>query len=139
MKRVVAQVPWVRDWGYSRATRVGPLIEVAGTTAGKADGTVEGRGDLYTQTAYALSVVLAAVEQLGGSKEDIVRTRVFLRDLADWREAGRAHVEVFGEQLPASSCLGGLQFLDEDLLVEVEATAYVRDATHDPSAAAETT
>lgn len=126
MKRVVAKAPWVADWGYSRATRVGNLIEVGGTTAGKPDGTIEGTGDLYAQTAYALSVILAAVEELGGTKEDIVRTRVFLRDIDDWREAGRAHVEMFGEHLPTSSAVGGLEFLSPDILVEIEATAYLQ-------------
>jgi enamine deaminase RidA (YjgF/YER057c/UK114 family) len=127
VKRVEAKAPWVADWAYSRATRVGPLIEVGGTTAGKPDGSIEGVGDLYTQTAYALSVILSAVEELGGSKTDIVRTRVFVRNITDWRDAGRAHAEVFGEHLPTSSCIGGLQFLHPDLLVEIEATAYVQD------------
>ncbi|MDX1888670.1 Rid family hydrolase [Mycolicibacterium sp. 050158] len=127
MKRVVAKAPWVADWAYSRATRIGPLIEVGGTTAGKPDGTIEGPGDLYAQTAYALSVVLAAVEELGGKKHDVLRTRVFVRNVEDWREAGRAHAEMFGEHLPTSSCVGGLQFLHPDLLVEIEATAYVQE------------
>ena len=89
--------------------------------------SIEGIGDLYTQTAYALSVILAAVEELGGSKADILRTRVFVRNIADWREAGRAHAEMFGHHLPTSSCVGGLEFLHPDLLVEIEATAYVQD------------
>lgn len=127
MKRVVAKAPWASEWAYSRATRVGPLIEVGGTTAGRPDGTIEGPGDLYTQTKYALSVILAAVEELGGSKEDILRTRVFVRNIDDWREAGRAHAELFGDTLPTSSCVGGLEFLHPDLLVEIEATAYVLD------------
>ncbi len=127
MKRVVARAPWVADWAYSRATRIGPLIEVGGTTAGKPDGTVAGPGDLYEQTAYALSVVLGAIEELGGSKEDVIRTRVFIRDIEQWREAGRAHAELFGEHLPTSTCVGGLEFLNPDLLVEIEATAYVQD------------
>lgn len=127
MRKVVAKSPWVDDWAYSRATRIGPLIEVGGTTAGKPDGTVEGIGDLYAQTVYALSVVVAAVEELGGSKSDILRTRVFLRDVADWREAGRAHAELFGDHLPTSTGVGALEFLNPDLLVEIEATAYVQD------------
>lgn len=126
MNRVEAKAPWVAEWAYSRATRIANLIEVGGTTAGKPDGTVEGPGDLYTQTAYALSVVLAAIEELGGRKEDVLRTRVFLRNIEDWREAGRAHAEVFGEHLPTSSAIGGAQFLNPDLLVEIEATAFVQ-------------
>ncbi|NEW76477.1 Rid family hydrolase [Streptomyces rhizosphaericus] len=127
MRRVVAKAPWVAEWGYSRATRIGPLIEVGGTTAGRPDGTTEGPGDLYAQTKYALSVILAAVEELGGTSSDVLRTRVFVRNIDQWREAGRAHAEVFGEHLPTSSCVGGLEFLHPDLLVEIEATAYVQD------------
>ncbi len=128
MKRVEARAPWVAEWGYSRATRLGPLIEVGGTTAGRPDGMIEGVGDLYVQTKYAFSVVIAAIEELGGSTRDIVRTRVFLRDVDNWRDAGRAHLELFGEHLPTSTCVGGLAFLHPDLLVEVEATAYVQQA-----------
>jgi enamine deaminase RidA (YjgF/YER057c/UK114 family) len=127
VKRVEAKAPWVAEWAYSRAARIGPLIEVGGTTAGKPDGTIEGPGDLYAQTTYALAVIIAAVEELGGTKADILRTRVFVRNIEDWREAGRAHAEVFGEQLPTSSCVGGLEFLHPELLVEIEATAYVQD------------
>lgn len=128
MKRVVAKAPWVAEWAYSRATRIGPLIEVGGTTAGRPDGTIEGVDDLYTQTKYALSVVMAAVEELGGTTSDVIRTRVFLRNVEDWREAGRAHAELFGEHLPTSTCVGALEFLHPDLLVEIEATAYVQDS-----------
>ena len=116
-----------RRLGVFTRHRIGPLIEVGGTTAGKPDGTIEAPGDLYAQTTYALSVVLAAVEELGGSKTDVLRTRVFVRNIDDWREAGRAHADMFGEHLPTSSCVGGLEFLHPDLLVEIEATAYVQD------------
>lgn len=125
MNRVVAKAPWVDKWGYSRAVRQGPLIEVGGTTAGTADGTIVGVGDAYEQTRHALSVVVAAVEELGGTVQDIVRTRVFLKNVDDWQEAGRAHLEVFGETLPTSSCVGGAELLHPDLLVEIEATAFL--------------
>ncbi len=125
MKRVQAHAPWVADWGYSRAVRRGAMIEVGGTTAGKADGTIVGIGDAYEQTKYALSVVMDAVIELGGSLEDVVRTRVFLRNIDEWREAGRAHAELFGEHLPTSSCVGGAALLHPDLLVEIELTAVL--------------
>jgi enamine deaminase RidA (YjgF/YER057c/UK114 family) len=127
VNRIEARAPWVARWGYSRAVRQGPLIEVGGTTAGKADGTIVGVGDLYEQTRYALSTVLDAIVGLGGGVEDVLRTRVFLRDIDDWEAAGRAHVEVFGEHLPTSTCVGGVTMLHPDLLVEIEATAYVGD------------
>jgi len=125
VRRVQAHAPWVGMWGYSRAVRKGALIEVGGTTAGKADGTIEGGDDLYAQTRYALSVVVAAIEELGGSVTDVLRTRVLLRDIEDWEAAGRAHLEVFGEHLPTSSCVGGAAMLHPALLVEIEATALV--------------
>jgi enamine deaminase RidA (YjgF/YER057c/UK114 family) len=106
---------------------MGALIEVAGTTAGKADGTVEGGDDLYAQTKYALSVVVRAIEELGGSVNDVLRTRVFLRDIEDWEAVGLAHLEIFGEHLPASTCIGGVAMLNPALLVEIEATALVRE------------
>ena len=127
MNRVEARAPWVKRWGYSRAVRQGPLIEVGGTTAGAGAGTIVGVGDAYEQTRYALSVVIDAVTELGGDVADIVRTRVFLRDIEDWEAAGRAHLEVFGELLPTSSCVGGATLLHPDLLVEIEATAYLVD------------
>ena len=127
IQRVVARAAWVKDWGYSRAVRRGPLIEVGGTTAGLPDGTVAGVGDLYEQTRHALGVIVQAVEELGGTAADIIRTRVFVREIDDWREAGRAHLEVFGSTLPTSSCVGGLTFLHPSILVEIEATAYLAE------------
>jgi enamine deaminase RidA (YjgF/YER057c/UK114 family) len=127
MKRVEARAPWVGKWGYSRAVRKGALIEVGGTTAGNADGTVEGGDDLYAQTKYALSVVVLAIEELGGSVSDVLRTRVFLRDIEHWEAAGRAHLEIFGELLPTSTCVGGVAMLNPAMLVEIEATAMVSD------------
>lgn len=132
MNRVKAQAPWVNRWGYSRAVRQGPLIEVGGTTAGTADGTIVGVGDPYAQTKHALSVIIDAIAELGGTPADVLRTRVFLRNIEDWQEAGRAHLEVFGELLPTSSCVGGATLLHPDLLVEIEATAFVTDK-HEPA------
>lgn len=125
MNKVEARAPWVGHWGYSRAVRQGSLIEVGGTTAGTADGAIVGLGDPYAQAKYALSVIVEAVGELGGTAADIVRTRAFLRNIDDWQEVGRAHLEVFGHLLPTSTCVGGLVFLHPDLLVEIEATAFL--------------
>ena len=121
-------VPSDRAWskvGYSRAIRVGNVIEVAGTTASGPDGAIIAPGDMYEQTKYVIGVIGDAVEQLGGSVQDIVRTRAFLTDISRWEEAGRAHGEVFGEILPASAFVGVNELLHPDLLIEVEATAIV--------------
>lgn len=121
-------VPAARVWehvGYSRAIRAGNVIEVAGTTASGPGGAIIAPGDLYEQTKYVIGVIKDAVEQLGGTVEDIVRTRVFLTDISRWEEAGRAHGEVFGEIQPASAFVGVKDLLHPDLLIEVEATAIV--------------
>jgi enamine deaminase RidA (YjgF/YER057c/UK114 family) len=122
-----ARGPWTEKWGYARAVRVGNLIEVAGTTAVQSDGAVVAAGDPYGQTAYVLEVIERALAGLGASLEDVVRTRAFLRRLDDWPEVGRRHAEVFGEIAPASSCIGGVDLMHPDLLVEIEATAVVSE------------
>lgn len=125
IQRVLTRATWAKDWGYARAVRRGSVIEVAGTTSGQPDGSVLGAGDLYLQTATALRTIVSAVEELGGTSADILRTRIFLRDIEQWPMAGRAHLEVFKDSLPVSSCVGGLTFLDPAILVEIEATAYL--------------
>lgn len=123
-------VPAERDWdvvGYSRAIRVGDVIEVAGTSASGPAGAILHPGDMYQQARYVLGVIVAAVEQLGGSVSDIVRTRVFVTDISQWQAAGRAHAETFAgvEPKPASAFVGVSELLHPDLLIEVEATAIV--------------
>ena len=120
------QVPSNRPWdpvGYSRAVRVGNLIEVAGTTAGAPDGSVIAPGDMYGQTKACLEIILRALAKLGASAEDVVRTRMFLTDISRWEEAGRAHAEVFGNIKPASTMVEVSKFLKTEYLIEIEATA----------------
>jgi len=129
-RSVEAHGPWPGSWGYARAVRVGDRIEVSGTTAVGPDGQVISPGDAYGQTRFVLGVIEDALRELDAVLEDVVRTRAFLRSIDDWREVGRAHVEVLGSILPASSCVGGVDLLDPALLVEIEATAIVtRPAT----------
>lgn len=123
-----SSVPSERIWskvGYSRAVRMGDVIEVAGTSASAPGGVVVAPGDMYEQTKYVIGVMVDAIEELGGKPEDVIRTRVFLTDMSRWEEAGRAHGEVFGEIKPASSFVGTSELLHPDLLVEAEATAIV--------------
>jgi len=125
----ISRVPSNRPWdpvGYSRATRVGDTIEVAGTTSMLPDGTVLHPGDMYKQAQECFRIVVEAITQLGGSVESVVRTRMFLTDITRWEEAGKAHREVFSEVLPVSSMLEVSQFLNPEFLVEVEARAIVR-------------
>ena len=120
------QVPSNRPWdpvGYSRAVRVGALIEVAGTTAGAPDGSVIAPGDMYGQTKACLEIIVSALAELGATPEKVIRTRMFLTDISRWEEAGRAHAEVFDEIKPASTMVEVSGFLDPGYLIEIEATA----------------
>ncbi len=125
VSRVVAKGPWAESWAYSRALRIGDLLEVSGTTAVDATGSVIAPGDVYGQTRQALKTVGAALGELGASLRDVVRTRVFLRDIGEWPKAGRAHREAFSDVRPVSTCIGGVDFLLPEVLVEVEATAFL--------------
>jgi len=119
-----------RSWSnvaYSRAVRVGDLIEVAGTTSSGPEGEILHPGDMYMQASEICGIIRSAIEQLGGSVDDVVRTRVFVTDISQWAAAGRAHFEAFGhmDYPPASAFYGINELLHPDLLIEVEATAIV--------------
>ncbi len=123
VRRVAAKDPWSERWGYARAIRTGDRIEVSGTTPIDADGGVIAVGDPEAQMRAAIVIVEQALAELGAGLGDVVRTRVFLRDVEDWEAAGRAHRAAFGAAVPASSCIGGAEFLHPEILVAVEATA----------------
>jgi len=125
-------VPSDREWsqvGYSRAVRAGNLIEVAGTSSSGPGGQILHPGDMYAQAKECMGIILAAIEELGGTAHDVVRTRVFLTDMSLWAEAGRAHGEAFADvhPKPASAFVGTSELLHPDLLIEIEATALVDD------------
>lgn len=116
--------PWEDVVGYSRAVRVGNIIEVAGTTAVDGDALV-GEGDVYLQTQFILQKIGKALEQAGSSLEDVVRTRMFITDISLWEEAGKAHGEVFSSIKPASTMVEVSALIDQRLLIEIEATAIL--------------
>jgi enamine deaminase RidA (YjgF/YER057c/UK114 family) len=109
--------------GYSRAARHGSWIAVSGTGDVAGDGTVGHPGDTYGQTRGSLERALAAVERLGGRREDVIRTRVYLAPRAEWREAVRAHKEMLGGVDPANTTFFVAGFVAEEMLVEVELDA----------------
>jgi enamine deaminase RidA (YjgF/YER057c/UK114 family) len=113
--------------GYSRAVRIGDVVEVAGTTATDDQGEVVGIGNPYAQTKFALAKIDKALAVAGASFKDVVRTRLFVTDIARWEEIGRAHGEVFGAIKPACTMVQVASLIDPEMLVEIEVTAVVDD------------
>ncbi|MEJ8803241.1 RidA family protein [Pontibacter sp. H249] len=115
---------WEDIVGYSRAVRVGNTIEVAGTTATNGDEVV-GKGNPYEQAKYALQKIEKALAQAGASLSNVVRTRIYVTNISQWEEVGRAHGEFFKSIKPASTMVEVSALINPDLLVEIEATAIL--------------
>ena len=124
-RQVSSGAPWEPVVGYSRAVRVGPWVSVSGTTAALPGGGAVGGDDAAEQTREALRRITAALAELGGGLEHVVRTRMYVTDIARWEEVGRAHGELFADVRPASTMVQVAALIDPALLVEVEADAII--------------
>ncbi|HEV7350063.1 RidA family protein [Telluribacter sp.] len=116
--------PWESIVGYSRAVRVGNVVEITGTVASR-DGNVVGPDSMYEQARYALEKIGGVLSEAGGTFSDVVRTRMFVTDISRWEEVARAHSEVFGTIRPCTTLVEVSALIAPEYLIEIEATAYL--------------
>lgn len=122
-RNISSGTQWEDQVGYSRAVRVGKVVEVSGTTAVNEAGEIVGAGSPYEQTKFIFSKIEKSLAEAGVTLNDVVRTRMFVTDITQWREVGRAHSEVFHKVRPAATMVQISALIDPALLVEIEVTA----------------